>query len=120
MIGGLQFHEDNIRVYWKAIFPERNTLIEKSKIVVKLPQALSGNILEYTSYGVSTNIPKINPYTFEFVAQQPIYPAQIIEVFIAFPQNILDIPKPNWQRFSLFDLFLAFAFRLLMRAMKKA
>ena len=106
VIGGLQFNEDNIRVYWKAIFPERNTRIEKSKIVVKLPQALSGNILEYTSYGVSTNIREINPYTFEFVAQQPIYPAQLIEVFIAFPQNILDIPKPNWQRFSFLKAVL--------------
>jgi hypothetical protein len=41
---------------------------------------------------------QVDPKTFEFVASQPIPPEQELEVQIAFPQVILNIPQPGWQQ----------------------
>ena len=42
VVGGLQESGDNLQVYWKAIFPERNSSIQKSRVTVTFPEELAG------------------------------------------------------------------------------
>ncbi|WP_413167140.1 DUF2207 domain-containing protein [Capilliphycus salinus ALCB114379] len=103
VIGGLQVSEDEARVYWKAIFSGRNAPIQNAKVVVRFPEVLSGKITEYTSYGILTQIRQINPYTFQFIGQKPVLPGQEIEVFVAFPRNLLNVSTPNFQPVSFLN-----------------
>ena len=98
VVGGLQLDGENTLVYWKAIAAGRKAAINSGKVTVKLPEALSGKVLSFTNFGAAAVPRQVEPKTFEFVASQPIPPEQELEVQIAFPQQILNIPQPSWQQ----------------------
>src|SRR4028118_369915 len=98
VVGGLQLDGENTLVYWKAIAAGRKAPINRGKVTVKLPEALSGKVLSFTNFGAAAVPRQVDPKTFEFVASQPIPPEQELEVQIAFPQQILNIPQPGWQQ----------------------
>jgi hypothetical protein len=98
VVGGLQLDGGNTQVYWKAIAAGRKAPINTGKVTVKLPEALSGKVLSFTNFGAAAVPRQVDPKTFEFVASQPILPEQELEVQIAFPQAILNIPQPRWQQ----------------------
>ncbi|KST63829.1 TIGR04222 domain-containing membrane protein [Mastigocoleus testarum] len=91
VVGGLQESGDNLQVYWKAIFPERSSLIKKSRVTVTFPKDLAGKILEYQSFGVSSEIKKIDNKTIEFTAKKELPPQTELEVQITFPKGILNV-----------------------------
>ncbi|PHX53271.1 DUF2207 domain-containing protein, partial [Tychonema bourrellyi FEM_GT703] len=96
--GGLQLDGENTLVYWKAIAAGRKAPINAGKVTVKLPEALSGKVLSFMNFGTAAVRRQVDPKTFEFVASQAIQPEQELEVQIAFPQAILNIPQPGWQQ----------------------
>lgn len=98
VVGGLQVDGKNTLVYWKAIAAGRKARINTGKVTVQLPEALSGKVLSFTNFGTVAVPRQVDPKTFEFVASQPIQPQQELEVQIAFPQQILNIPQPGWQQ----------------------
>jgi hypothetical protein len=98
VVGGLQLDGENTLVYWKAIAAGRKAPINSGKVTVKLPEALSGKVVSFTNFGAAAVPRQVDPKTFEFVASQPIPPEQELEVQIAFPQVILNIPQPRWQQ----------------------
>ncbi|MBE9123412.1 DUF2207 domain-containing protein, partial [Tychonema sp. LEGE 07199] len=98
VVGGLQLDGENTLVYWKAIAAGRKAPINSGKVTVQLPEALSGKVLSFTNFGAAAVPRQVDPKTFEFVASQAILPEQELEVQIAFPQAILNIPQPGWQQ----------------------
>ncbi|WP_341738322.1 DUF2207 domain-containing protein [Microcoleus sp. CAWBG640] len=98
VVGGLQLDGENTQVYWKAIAAGRKAPINSGKVTVKLPDALSGKVLSFMNFGTAAVRRQVDPKTFEFVASQPIQPEQELEVQIAFPQAILNIPEAGWQQ----------------------
>ena len=94
----MQLDGQNTQVYWKAIASGRKAPINTAKVRVKLPEALSGKVLFFTNFGTPAIPRKVDAKTFEFVASQPIQPQQELEVQIAFPQPILNVPQPRWQQ----------------------
>ena len=98
VVGGLQLDGENTLVYWKAIAAGRKAPINSGKVTVKLPEALSGKVVSFTNFGAAAVPRQVDPKTFEFVASPPIPPEQELEVQIAFPQVILNIPQPGWQQ----------------------
>ncbi len=98
VVGGLQLDGGNTLVYWKAIAAGRKAPVNTGKVTVKLPEALSGKVLSFTNFGAAAVPRQVDTKTFEFVASQAIPPEQELEVQIAFPQAILNIPQPGWQQ----------------------
>ncbi|MEZ2315797.1 DUF2207 domain-containing protein, partial [Microcoleus sp.] len=98
VVGGLQLDGENTLVYWKAIAAGRKAPVNTGKVTVKLPEALSGKVVSFMNFGTAAVSRQIDPKTFEFVASQAIPPEQELEVQIAFPQAILNVPQPGWQQ----------------------
>ncbi|NJS12902.1 MAG: DUF2207 domain-containing protein, partial [Microcoleus sp. CSU_2_2] len=98
VVGGLQLDGANTLVYWKAISSGRKAPINAAKVTVKLPEALSGKVLSFTNFGAAAVPRQVDPKTFEFVASQPVQPQQELEVQIAFPQPIINVPQSRWQQ----------------------
>ncbi|NJK75262.1 MAG: DUF2207 domain-containing protein, partial [Microcoleus sp. SU_5_6] len=98
VIGGLQLDGENTLVYWKAIAAGRKAPVNTGKVTVKLPETLSGKVRSFNNFGTAAVPRQVDAKTFEFVASQPILPAQELEVQIAFPQPILNVPQPRWQQ----------------------
>ena len=98
VLGGLQLDGENTQVYWKAIAADRKAPINAAKVRVQLPESLSGKVLSFTNFGTPATRRQVDAKTFEFVASQPVLPQQELEVQIAFPQAILNIPQPGWQQ----------------------
>ena len=95
VVGGLQLDGGNTLVYWKAIAAGRKAPINSGKVTVKLPEALSGKVHSFTNFGAAAVPRQVDPKTFEFVVSQPLPPEQELEVQIAFPQPILNMPQPR-------------------------
>ena len=98
VVGGLQLDGEDTQVYWKAIAADRKAPINAAKVRVKLPESLSGKVLSFTNFGTPATPRQVDAKTFEFVASQPVLPEQELEVQIAFPQQILNVPQPGWQQ----------------------
>lgn len=91
VVGGLQESGDNLQVYWKAIFPQRSSPIQKSRVTVTFPKELAGKILEFKSFGVPTQTRKIDDKTIEFIAQTALGLKGELEVEIIFSKGILSV-----------------------------
>lgn len=104
VIGGLHLNDDHTQVYCKAIFADRKAPIQSAKVQVKLPEALSGKVQDFQSFGIPATSRQVNPKTFEFIANQPIPPQQELEVQVTFKNDILNITKPNWQQSNFWDI----------------
>ncbi|MEG4224662.1 DUF2207 domain-containing protein [Microcoleus sp. N9_B2] len=98
VVGGLQLDGGNTLLYWKAIAAGRKARINSAKVTVQLPEFLSDKLVSFTTFGAAAVPRQVDPKTFEFVASQPIQPEQKLEVQIAFPQPVLNIPQPGWQQ----------------------
>ncbi|MCZ8119893.1 MAG: DUF2207 domain-containing protein [Microcystis sp. LE18-22.4A] len=98
VLGGLQVDNENTQVYWKAIFADRKAPIQSAKVRVQLPELLAGKVFSFKNFGTAAIASQVNPTNFEFVATQPIQPQEELEIQIAFPSNILNLPQPRWQQ----------------------
>src|SRR4028118_1970272 len=110
VVGGLHVDSQKTQVYWKAIFADRKAPVQRATVKVQLPESLSGKVLSFTNFGVSAIARQVNARTFEFVANQPLGPDQELEVQIAFPTEILNLPKPRWQQGNFFGNLVGFYF----------
>lgn len=93
VIGGLRESGSHLQVYWKAIFPERNYSIKKSKVAVILPEEVAGKIFGYTSFGIPSKAQKIDDRTIEFTATKPLLTGSELEVQVTFPKGILNVSE---------------------------
>ncbi|MEM7591078.1 MAG: DUF2207 domain-containing protein, partial [Cyanobacteria bacterium P01_A01_bin.83] len=114
VVGGLHVNTDNTQVYWKAIFSDRKSPIQNAKVTVKLPESLAGKITSFNHFpaNVPTSSQQIDERTIEFIAQQSISQGQELEVKVTFPNNILQMSKPNWQKFRVFNDWVKIIFAL--------
>ena len=100
VIGGLHVGDDTTQVYWKALFKERQSPIKHSIVIVNLPESLAGKITSFTHYPAEITVSKrqLNSTAIEFTARQPIPPEKELEVQVVFPNDILNVQKPQWQQ----------------------
>ena len=114
VIGGLQVDDNTTQVYWKAIFKDRNSPIQNAKVIVKLPESLAGKITSFTYYPAETPVSyqQLDSTTVEFIARQPIPPEKQLEVQVVFPNNILNVQKPQWQQTNWIGIISTFIFIL--------
>ena len=114
VIGGLQEHGTETQVFWRAVFVDRSAPVKTAKVTVRLPEALAGLVTSFQSFDAPATARQVDPRTFEFTAQQELPPQQTLEVQVAFPSAVLNLPQPQWQQqsttipFSLIFYFLFF------------
>ncbi|MCI5227491.1 MAG: DUF2207 domain-containing protein [Candidatus Electrothrix sp. AX2] len=92
--GGIQIHDEEDWVYVKAIFKERSAPIESGKVTVQLPDALTGKISSFKSFGGSADTRQVDDRTVEFTLQDVLPPGQELEVRVAFPHGVLALAAP--------------------------
>ncbi|MGF1518948.1 MAG: DUF2207 domain-containing protein [Nodosilinea sp.] len=97
VIGGLHVDPQTTKVYWKAIFPDREAPVNAARVTVHLPEALADQISDFRFFGVPVIARQVNAQTVEFIARSTIRPGQELEVQVSFPTDILQVPKPHWQ-----------------------
>ncbi|MEO1186146.1 MAG: DUF2207 domain-containing protein [Cyanobacteria bacterium J06636_27] len=91
VVGGLQESGSHLQVNWKAIFPDRNSTIQKSRVTVIFPSELEGKIFAYQSYGIPSEAKKIDNKTIEFTTKKSLPPGSELEVQVTFPKGILNV-----------------------------
>ena len=97
VVGGVQVQGETSQVHWRALFPGRSVPIKEGKVIVYVPDALSGNVDSFVSMGAAASDRQINPNTFEFTVNEPLLPQQFLDVKLRFPRAILNIAPPQWQ-----------------------
>ncbi|PZV08318.1 MAG: hypothetical protein DCF21_20810, partial [Leptolyngbya sp.] len=97
VIGGLHVDPQTTKVYWKAIFPDRDAPVNAAKVTVHLPEALANQISDFRFFGVPAIAHQVDAQTVEFIARLTIRPVQELEVQVSFPTDILQVPRPRWQ-----------------------
>lgn len=105
VLGGLHIHEYGDKVYWQAIFKKRDAPIHSSKVTVRLPAPLAGQILSINSFGVPADTRRVDAQTVEFVSREQIPPGKGLEVQVTFPHGIIVSDIPKWQKASAGDPF---------------
>jgi hypothetical protein len=96
VVGGLQVNDQDTQVYWKAVFADRKASVQNAKVLVKLPEALTGKVTGFTSFGAGRDR-QVDPRTVEFSSTKPIPPQQEFEVQVSFPNEILNLSRSSWQ-----------------------
>ena len=97
VIGGVRIQGDTNKLYWRALFAERNADIKRSRITVRLPEALAGKVTRFSSHGGASSDRQIAPTTFEFTVDGPLPPQQFLDVEVSFPRNTLNLASSQWQ-----------------------
>ncbi|AFY42518.1 DUF2207 domain-containing protein [Nostoc sp. PCC 7107] len=97
VIGGLHVNDNNAKVYWKAIFADRQASINQAKVTVELPEQFAASIKDFQSYGVSADIRQVNTKIIEFVAKEAIKPKNELEVQVTFDRTGTNVTTPQWQ-----------------------
>jgi uncharacterized membrane protein len=94
--GGLRINSPADQLYWKAIFGDRDTYVNSSRVVVHLPQSVPPQQLSIYSYGVPATNQIVDDKTVEFVTGY-IPAADELEINIYFPHGMVSgVPAP-WQ-----------------------
>ncbi|MGF1522719.1 MAG: DUF2207 domain-containing protein [Leptolyngbyaceae cyanobacterium] len=97
VVGGVQAMGDTSRLYWRALFPERNAAIKQSQVTVRLPEALSDEVTSIEGQGAGFGDRQIDPTTFEFTIDEPLLPQAFFDIEVSFPRDILNLEVPEWQ-----------------------
>ena len=96
--GGLHLDEAGDMVYWKALFKDRDADIRSGSVTVRLPESLAGRISEYRSFGEPATASQTDPRTVVFTTDGVLRPGRELEVQVAFPHGLLNVPAPAWQQ----------------------
>ncbi|MCI5129275.1 MAG: DUF2207 domain-containing protein [Candidatus Electrothrix sp. AUS3] len=91
--GGIQIHGEEDWVYVKAIFKDRSAPIQNSKVTVRLPDSLSGRITSFKNFGVPAEARQVDEQTIEFISHGALPPGKELEVRVAVPHGVLQIPE---------------------------
>ena len=95
--GGVQAQGAHNQIFWRALFPDRNTDIQRGIVTVHLPNELIGQVNEFTSNGVAATKQQIDARTFEFAVDEPLAPQQFLDVKVQFPAGLLDLRDTSGQ-----------------------
>ncbi len=98
--GGLHIDNSGDQVFWKALFKDRNAPIQSGNVIVRLPAPLAGQILSFKSSGIPADTRKVDAQTVEFIARESLPPGKEMVVQVTFPHDLLDVSRPNWQRWQ--------------------
>lgn len=103
VVGGLRVNNNNARVYWKAIFGDRNSPVQNAKVTVRVPESVEKiNSFSHYASNVTVTSEQIGNSTVEFIAREPIPQGRELEVKVGFPNNT-GIEKPEWQQSGIFN-----------------
>lgn len=87
VIGGLTFDKDGDQLHWQAIFKDHPVPINKTKVTVRLPAMLAGQIQSYQGEKAQ----KLNDRTIEFVREKPLLAKQGFDISVTFSHGVLKI-----------------------------
>jgi hypothetical protein len=73
--GGLRVYDHTDMVEWSALFPDRDAPIQRGRVRLKFPAALSGHLQDVASWGVPADVHRLGPTTVEFTPRAPLPPA---------------------------------------------
>ncbi|MEM1251523.1 MAG: DUF2207 domain-containing protein [Cyanobacteria bacterium P01_H01_bin.21] len=93
VVGGIQVNESRAQLYWNALFPERDAVINRGQVILRVPDALAGQITSFQSEGVRSRDRKLDNTTFEFVTAGPLAPQDALNIRLEFPADALDITQ---------------------------
>jgi len=94
VMGGVKTLGAYDQIFWQALFPDRNTDIQRGTVTVHLPDELAGQVNQFTSQGVTATTRQIDAQTFEFAVNEPLAPRQFLDVKVRFPAGLLDLGNP--------------------------
>ncbi len=96
--GGLRVSDSAAEVHWKALFRDRAADIRSGSVTVRLPESLAGQIGGYESSGAPADARQIDDRTVQFTTRESLPPGRELEVRVAFPDGLLDMPAPAGQQ----------------------
>lgn len=111
VVGGIQTKGNHSQLYWNALFSERSAPINRGKVTVHVPETLADKVKSFRGEGVGSRDRKLNPTTFEFVANSPLAPQQALNIRLEFPTSALATSQAQTDYWSEKPSVLAPLFR---------
>ena len=96
--GGMYIDSRSDQMVWPALSEGRDAPIQRSKVTVRVPPSLAGQIRRFNHYGVPTDAQQIDARTVTFVPQGALQPDEALTVKLYVPHGVLNAPIPAWQR----------------------
>ena len=96
--GAVRVDERHDQVVWPAIYEKRTARIESSRVTVRLPPALAGQIQNVSHYGVPVDSRQLDARTVTFNTRGELQPDEGLTVKLFVPHGRLDTDLPAWQR----------------------
>lgn len=94
--GGLGFYKDHDEIYWNAIFPDRDVMINKTNISVSLPEKIQENIQAKMFVGESGNAKESYDYTIDknkvVFSGYNINPNEFLTLVVWWPKGYIEKP----------------------------
>lgn len=94
--GALGIGATTDRLYWQAIFGDRDTFVSSSRVTVHLPEPIPIDRLSIQTYGVPAVRKMIDDSTVQFITGR-VPAGEELGIDISFPHGIVDGVVPAWQ-----------------------
>lgn len=110
--GGLGFFDNYDELYWNAIFQDRDVIVKKAEVIVRLPEGLREDEIKLRMFigkagtrNESTNYTMLDNETVKFSGEY-INPGHYLTIVLAWPKGIVE--KPFIYRNQLINLIVIF------------
>ncbi|MDH7500401.1 MAG: DUF2207 domain-containing protein [candidate division NC10 bacterium] len=89
--GALNHHRDLDELYWKAIFEDRDGIVKKARVLVRLPERVEGGRLrgDLFSGARASRFFRLDDQTVAFEGEE-IPPRALFEVLVQFPAGLVE------------------------------
>ena len=91
--GGLRAYPGGDQLWWKAVFPERESSVAQSTVTVIAPAAVT----VYDSYFVPAEARLLDERTVQFRTLKPVPPQTSFEVRVQWPHGVIPATPAPWQ-----------------------
>ncbi len=100
VVGGLEVENDQTKLKWMAIFPDRKAVVNSARIRLQVPVKLSELTKNFTADGVTTTVSRINSTTVDFMSTGSMEPKTKLQILGEFPTTTLNLKQSQWQSSS--------------------
>ncbi len=91
--GGLRIYEGGDQLWWKAIFPDRDSAIAEATVTVIAPAKITLS----RAYYVQAEMEQVDDRTVRFHVLEPVPPQVPFEVRVQWPHGAVTATPPDWQ-----------------------
>lgn len=91
---GLRLYDGGDQLWWKAVFADRDSVVQSSRVTVHLPPGISPHQLRVAAYGASADYEIVDGTTLVFAARN-MAPNRELEVRVQFPHGIVGGQVPR-------------------------